>query len=184
LWHARRATVPDIFQTLINEQHSEIEESKRVTPSYCEHMKRQHHRQIEAEGHKAGPIDVIVKIAMKYHGEVPMAVASSGWRDHVLDGLERNGILHLFNTVVTADDEMVHNPKPSPDIFLVAAQKIGVPPELCIGFEDADFGMDALRRANYLYACDVRMLYNYPRNIERRLSSMASSNSDVREYLQ
>eukprot|EP00957_Ditylum_brightwellii_P174384 13277155-Ditylum_brightwellii.AAC.1 len=76
-----------------------------------------------------------------------MAVASSGWRDHVLTGLDRIGILHLFDAVVTADDEDVSNPKPAPDIFLIAADRIGVCPTKCIGFEDADFGMKALKDA-------------------------------------
>jgi beta-phosphoglucomutase-like phosphatase (HAD superfamily) len=37
--------------------------------------------------------------------------------------------------------------KPTPAIFLAAAQRIGVPPEHCIVFEDAPFGIEAARRA-------------------------------------
>ena len=37
--------------------------------------------------------------------------------------------------------------KPSPDIFLEAARRMSVPPERCIVFEDAPFGIEAARRA-------------------------------------
>ena len=48
---------------------------------------------------------------------------------------ERVGILHLFDVVVTADEDDVKKGKPAPDIFLVAANRLGVAPEKCIGFE-------------------------------------------------
>lgn len=189
--------VGDIFQTLIDEQlgsassSDEIETNKghelasetprKITAEYCESVKRRHHAELEAEGRTAGPVDVVVDIAMNYHGKIPMAVASSGWRDHVISGLERVGILHLFDTVVTADDNEVQNPKPAPDIFLVAARRLGVSPTKCIGFEDADLGMQALKSAKFGYASDVRLLFMYPRNIERRISQMSSTMSSSSE---
>jgi len=168
------APVPDIFETLIKEQGKQ----DTLTSAHCESVKRRHHNQIEADGQKAGPIDVIVDIARKYHGKIPMAVASSGWRDHVIEGLERVGIKHLFDSIVTTDDMDVKKPKPHPDIFLVAAERIGVKAEECVGFEDADFGMQSLTSANFLYACDVRRLRMYPRNVEKRLSEVGSSQSE------
>jgi hypothetical protein len=76
------APVKDIFQTLITEQKKDT-----LSASECETVKRKHHAEIEAEGIKAGPIDVVVQIAMENYRKMPMAVASSGWRDHVLAGL-------------------------------------------------------------------------------------------------
>lgn len=181
--------VGDIFQTLIDEQLGDTgdvagrdgissgrdEKPARVTAAYCESVKRRHHDDVEKEGRLAGKIDVVVDVAFRYHGKIPMAVASSGWRDHVLGGLERAGILHLFDEVVTACDDDVERPKPSPDIFLVAADRLGVKPGECVGFEDADLGMKALMAAGYMYASDVRLLHMYPRNIERRASSRMDS---------
>lgn len=37
------------------------------------------------------------------------------------------------------------NSKPAPDCFLLAAQEIGVPPELCVGYEDAVLGLEAIK---------------------------------------
>ena len=190
--------VSDIFQQLIEEQlgvsqdrcetgercRSDVDKNgtmpktkKIITADYCEAAKRRHHAAIEAEGRTAGPVDVVVEIAARWHGIVPLAVASSGWRDHVVAGLQRVGILGLFDEVVTACDEEVQSPKPAPDIFLVAAKRLGVRPDECVGFEDADLGMEALRKAGYMYASDVREMYMYPRNVEGRLSNMNSLES-------
>ena len=169
-------TVHDIFETLIDEQ---LPADTTVTAAMCEDTKRRHHDALEAEGRFAGPIDAVVDIAFRYKGQLPMAVASSGWRDHVIGGLKRVGILDLFDAVVTACDDEVARPKPAPDIFVVAAKRIGIDPKDCIGFEDADLGMDAVRSAGYLYASDVRKLHMYPRNIEKRtLSAQVSLKSD------
>jgi HAD superfamily hydrolase (TIGR01509 family) len=53
--------------------------------------------------------------------------------------LEVTGLTPLFRAVVTADD-LVHG-KPSPDMFLLAAQQLGVAPEQCLVFEDAEPGI-------------------------------------------
>jgi len=160
-----------IFQMLIDEKKADgYPLSDQITASFCENLKKKHHANLEKEGKVAGPIDVVVNIAKRYHGKKPMAVASSGWRDHVVGGLKRNGILDLFDAIVTADQPEVQNPKPAPDIFLVAARKIGSEPSKCIGFEDADLGMQAIKSAGFLYASDVRLLHMYPRNVEKRLS--------------
>lgn len=105
-------------------------------------------------------IEMVVDIARKYHGKVPLAVASSGNREHVMATLRNEGILDLFDAVVTAED--IANPKPAPDIFLLAAHKIGCDPTKCRGFEDAEVGMKALRAAG-MEAIDVRKMPGYPK---------------------
>lgn len=55
-----------------------------------------------------------------------MAVVSSTEQDLVKDLLRRAGILHYFSAVVCGD--MVQHSKPAPDIYLLGAQRVGVPP--------------------------------------------------------
>lgn len=101
------------------------------------------------------PINTVVGIARANYGKIPLAVASGGTRKIIEQVLEHLGIRHLFNTIVTSED--VANQKPAPDIFLEAAQRIGVPPQRCRAYEDTDLGMQAIRAAG-MEAVDVRKL--------------------------
>jgi HAD superfamily hydrolase (TIGR01509 family) len=79
---------------------------------------------------------------------IRMAVATSGPQDNaslILDGLN---IRHFFGVVVTGAD--VSRSKPDPEIFLLAAGKMGVNPERCVVFEDSVAGIQAARSAGYL----------------------------------
>jgi HAD superfamily hydrolase (TIGR01509 family) len=67
--------------------------------------------------------------------------------------LKALNILELFPVILTADDNM--KPKPAPDLFLEAARRMNVAPELCQVFEDGDHGLDAARAAAML-PTDVR----------------------------
>lgn len=86
-----------------------------------------------------------VEFARKAAATHPMAIASGGPRDIVRRSLELAGLAPLFKAVVTADD-VVHG-KPAPDMFLLAAKLIGVAPERCLVFEDAEPGFKAAAAA-------------------------------------
>ena len=62
--------------------------------------------------------------------------------EYTLDGLN---LREKFDTVVGASE--VQRGKPHPDIFLKVAERLGVPPERCLVFEDAKLGLEAARRA-------------------------------------
>ena len=66
---------------------------------------------------------------LKDHG-YPIAVASSTGREKTVAHLEHAGLLHYFDAVVGGD--MVSRGKPNPDIFLKAAELLGVAPEDCM----------------------------------------------------
>lgn len=51
----------------------------------------------------------------------------------------------LFDAVVTGND--ITRSKPDPEIFLLAAKKLGMKPEDCVVFEDAGSGVEAAHRA-------------------------------------
>ena len=99
------------------------------------------------------PIAHVLDVVLRYRGLLPMAVASGGVRENVDLELEALQIKDLFQAIVTADDDV--RPKPSPDIFLEAARRIGVAAELCQVFEDGDLGLEAARIAGML-PTDVR----------------------------
>jgi len=59
--------------------------------------------------------------------------------------LDRLDITPLFDSII--DGEKVHNAKPDPEVFLRAAHELGIAPEDCVVFEDAEAGVEAARRA-------------------------------------
>lgn len=82
---------------------------------------------------------------LERHATVKKAVASNAEPkniDFVLDGAR---IRHHFLAVV--DGMQVKHPKPFPDVYLRAAELLGVAPENCIVFEDSPAGVQAARAA-------------------------------------
>jgi beta-phosphoglucomutase-like phosphatase (HAD superfamily) len=100
-------------------------------------------------------IQEVTSIARDHFGKIPMAVASGGIKPHITKVLERLGILHLFQAIVTSED--VRRQKPAPDIFLEAALRLGVAPQDCRAYEDTDLGLQAIRDAG-MEAVDVRLM--------------------------
>jgi beta-phosphoglucomutase-like phosphatase (HAD superfamily) len=101
------------------------------------------------------PIKVVVAIVRENHGRLPLAVASGGTRRIIEQVLSHLGIRDFFSAIVTSED--VTHQKPAPDIFLEAARRIAVPPQLCRAYEDTQLGMQAIRAAG-MEAVDVREL--------------------------
>jgi HAD superfamily hydrolase (TIGR01509 family) len=114
---------------------------------------RSKHEYFLAHAGELQPIPHVIDIAFRYHGKLPMAVASGGTRKIVTHELKALRINELFSTVLTADDDV--KPKPAPDIFLEAARRMQVVPAHCQVFEDGDLGLEAARIAGML-PTDVR----------------------------
>ncbi len=73
------------------------------------------------------------------------AIASSAPRANVEVMLGVLGLSGDFDAIVSAED--VTAGKPDPQVFLKAAERVGVPPHRCIVVEDAAAGVEAARRA-------------------------------------
>ena len=76
---------------------------------------------------------------------IPCAVASNSDRAWVDRVLEIVGLTSRFRVIATADE--VEHPKPAPDVYLLAAQRLGVPPQHCAAFEDSPRGLAAAHAA-------------------------------------
>jgi beta-phosphoglucomutase-like phosphatase (HAD superfamily) len=73
-----------------------------------------------------------------------VAVGTAGDRHDIEFAMSRLKMDPLPLAIVGGDEGFAG--KPTPEIFLEAARRIGVPPERCIVFEDAPFGIEAARR--------------------------------------
>jgi HAD superfamily hydrolase (TIGR01509 family) len=73
--------------------------------------------------------------------ETPLGVASSSERRRLTRALRLTNMDGCFDVVVAGDE--VARGKPEPDIFLAAAQRLGVPPAQCVAVEDSAPGVAA-----------------------------------------
>ncbi len=76
---------------------------------------------------------------------IPCAVASNSDREWVDRVLDITGLTARFRAIATADE--VEHPKPAPDVYLLAASRLGVPPGRCAAFEDSPRGLAAAHAA-------------------------------------
>lgn len=90
-------------------------------------------------------IPAVVEQVQKAYGQKRLAVVSGGRRNSVAGALTVLGLLDKFDTLVCAED--YKHGKPAPDCFLIAAERLGVPPAQCLVFEDTQLGIDAASSA-------------------------------------
>ncbi len=77
---------------------------------------------------------------LKQNG-IKMAVASGSATDEIEWKLGETGIIDYFDAF--AGGEEVEHCKPAPDVFLLAAERLGANPEECFVFEDSSLGIKA-----------------------------------------
>lgn len=99
------------------------------------------------------PVEAVVEIARQFHNVLPMAVATGSSADSAQTSLRAIGVFELFDALISSRD--VGRPKPAPDVFLCAAERIGVAPGDCAAFEDGDAGLQAASAAG-MHAVDIR----------------------------
>ncbi len=88
---------------------------------------------------------VVDRLREAREGGMRTGVASSSPSSWVEGWLERHRIRDLFDTVCTSDH--VRAVKPAPDLYLLAARRLGAAPEACVAFEDSPNGIRAARAA-------------------------------------
>lgn len=90
-------------------------------------------------------VEPVAEFARRVAGTHPVSIASGGPRDIVHQTLRLTGLAPLFGVVITPEDVVFG--KPAPDMFLLAAERMGVPARECLVFEDAEPGIVAARTA-------------------------------------
>lgn len=81
---------------------------------------------------------------LREHG-IKRGIASSSdsdWVEYLVEGL---GLRTEFQAIATGHD-VVHR-KPAPDVYLLAAERLGVEPGRCVALEDSSHGIEAARAA-------------------------------------
>jgi HAD superfamily hydrolase (TIGR01509 family) len=89
----------------------------------------------------------VVEFARRVAKTRPVAIVTGGMPEVAQATLDSAGLSDLFPIVVTPADVPPGRGKPAPDMFLLGARKMGVPPERCLVFEDAEPGIVGARAA-------------------------------------
>jgi HAD superfamily hydrolase (TIGR01509 family) len=88
-----------------------------------------------------GAIEAVERLAAEW----PLAIASSSNRELIDAVLEHTPLGGLFRETVSSEE--VARGKPSPDVYLEAARRLGVAPERCAAVEDSHNGILAAKAA-------------------------------------
>ncbi len=103
------------------------------------------------------------------------AIATSSRRRDALDKL--GPLIHHFEVLVTGDE--ISHGKPAPDIFLLAAQRLGLSPAECLVLEDSHAGIQAARAAGIRAIMVPDLLAPTP-----EVAQVCASLHEVREWLE
>jgi HAD superfamily hydrolase (TIGR01509 family) len=112
---------PELFEEMIRLMHEQVRRQVDARPGA---------RELVADLRRLG---------------VPLAIASNSPRYLVDDALATAGLADAFDVIVTADD--VERPKPEPDIYRLACERLGVPPADAVALEDSASGVAAAKAA-------------------------------------
>lgn len=87
-----------------------------------------------------GATELIERLA----GSVPLGLASNSRRTLVDEALSSTPFGHRFDAIATGDEA---RPKPAPDVYLLACERLGVDPGSAVALEDSPFGVEAAKAA-------------------------------------
>jgi beta-phosphoglucomutase len=136
-----QGTATDRMWQLIKERHG-VEHSVKDLVKMTNNLVTPYFNSMEKMEAMPGVETLIKKLKEK---EIPLALASSSYAGVIEIILLKTGLQKYFNVVV--DSQMAGASKPEPEIFLLAAQKLGVQPGKCIVIEDSTNGIKAAKAA-------------------------------------
>ncbi len=119
-----------------------LAEDRGASAEEVAQMKRE--RDLRYEGFLADGVDVLsgVRETLEMlHGRLPMAIVTSAPSRHFQVVHDRTGLLPYFEFALTPEEYDRHKPHPEP--YLRAAERLGLPPEVCLVVEDTERGLRA-----------------------------------------
>lgn len=137
----------DYMGAAVHRVHDLIEErTGRCLPADFDDIL--HARVFAAFERELEPVEGVVEVLGKLAADgVPYCVASSGSHERIRVGHRKTGLDRWFDDRVVFSAQDVGRGKPAPDLFLYAAERMGVAPGRCAVVEDSPLGVAAARAA-------------------------------------
>lgn len=132
---------PDIVRDLNNKYNLHME------PELTAAMKRDRYAHLLQAGSLPPIPDTLALVRRLRDKGIPYAIGTGSMPAGAHATLQAAGIDGLFPLLVTPEDVAPGRGKPEPDIFLLAADRMGVAPQECVVFEDAEPGLRAAAAA-------------------------------------
>jgi HAD superfamily hydrolase (TIGR01509 family) len=114
---------------------------------------------------------------MKLH----LAVATNSVSASARPSLDRHQLTGFFEVIVTGEE--VKRGKPAPDIYLCAAEQLGIPAEACLVVEDALPGVAAAKAAKMRVAAIPDRRFVDPRDYEKEADYILGSLKELPELI-
>lgn len=128
---------------------------------------------VEEFGAGAEAMPGAVSLVRELHGRRPLAVASSSPRETVEEHLQQLRIADAFDAVLGGND--VPCPKPAPDIYAIACQRLAVAPANAIAIEDSPTGAAAATAAG-LYVIGIPSTPHLHLDVDQQAASLTDAN--------
>lgn len=137
----------DVQGMNVADQYDHLEEHFSVSITKEEYVNRYDEKaeQIYTENVELLPGFEAVTASLLEDG-VPVALASSSFRDWIQMVLDRFDLVDIFQVVVSVED-IDGRSKPAPDIYIYTAERLGADPEECVVVEDSAHGVTAAKEA-------------------------------------
>jgi HAD superfamily hydrolase (TIGR01509 family) len=126
-------------------------------------------------------VEVLVK-RLRQKG-IKCAIGSGGRKSVIEPALRKFGFTDFFDVIIDGDD--VEKGKPDPEVFLLAAKKLGVDPSGCLVLEDAPNGIEAAKAAGMkaVFVPDLRFVDGHHEKADAILETLQDLTDDLIESL-
>lgn len=150
----------------------ESREAKRLPDDFLEQYRKIVLMQLQKN---VKPVPYAVEAVKILAQDYKVCVASNGEREHVLQSVESIGLLDVFGKDAIFTKSQVERGKPFPDLFLYAAEKMGVSPERSIVIEDSLTGARAGVAAG-METIGITAVSHHPEQIEKDMKNIGIVN--------
>ena len=148
----------ELIGTTVDFTWRTIQETFGVESDVEEYVRRYNRALVELLRRPLPPLPGVRQLLAELRRRrLPAALATSSWPSWAEALLQATGLDGAFDAVVWR--EMVEHRKPAPDLFLRAAELLGVEPARCLVLEDTAPGLEAAKSGRHVRRADARRLH-------------------------